>query len=111
MPLHLQEEAFVCAGGVVGRQVGGDEQELGVIRQFDVSVSRQTWRQTHDKRMTFGASWVQSDIMAPDQPSVGTSQRSTLLLRLLHLLPLQTEERSEAVNTMNTHTHTEGGAL
>lgn len=39
---HLQEEAFVRAGGVVGRQVGGDEQELGVERQLDVSVSGQT---------------------------------------------------------------------
>lgn len=39
---HLQEEAFVRAGGVVGRQVGGDEQELGVVRQLDVSVSGQT---------------------------------------------------------------------
>lgn len=39
---HLQEEAFVCACGVVGGQVGSDQQELGVIRQFDVSVSGQT---------------------------------------------------------------------
>lgn len=41
-PLYLQEEALIRAGRVVGRQVGGDQQELGVIRQFNVSVSRQT---------------------------------------------------------------------
>lgn len=39
---HLQEEAFVRAGRVVRRQVRGDEQELGVVRQLDVSVSGQT---------------------------------------------------------------------
>lgn len=38
---HLEEEAFVCASRVVGRQVGGNQQELGVIRKFNMSVSRQ----------------------------------------------------------------------
>lgn len=37
---HLYEEALVCARRVVGGQVSSDQQELGVIRQFDVSVSR-----------------------------------------------------------------------
>lgn len=39
---HLHEEALVRACGVVGGQVGGDQQELGVIGQLHVSVSRQT---------------------------------------------------------------------
>lgn len=38
--LYLYKEAFICACGVVGRQVGSDQQELGVIRQFNMSVSR-----------------------------------------------------------------------
>lgn len=37
---HLYKEALVCARGVVGGQVSSDQQELGVIRQLDVSVSR-----------------------------------------------------------------------
>lgn len=42
---HLQEEALVRACRVVGGQVGSDQQELGVVRQLHVGVSRQTWNE------------------------------------------------------------------
>ena len=38
---YLEEEAAVGAGRVVGRQVGSDQQELGVVGQLYVGMGRQ----------------------------------------------------------------------
>lgn len=43
--IYLHKEAFICAGRVVGGQIGSNQQKLGIIRKFNVSVSRQTFEE------------------------------------------------------------------
>lgn len=43
--IYLHKETFICAGRVVGGQIGSNQQKLGIIRKFNVSVSRQTFEE------------------------------------------------------------------